>query len=202
MHGGKRDGAGRKKGSNAYGESTQPVRVPKSFVEPLKQYLMQFKDKPCQQDLILPYHDLKPMPLPLFSNTVSAGFPSPADDHMENRLDLNTHLIHNQETTFFLRVKGDSMTGAHIMEDDLLIVDRSLTPKHNDVVIAVVHSDITVKRLILGADKSITLKAENPDYDDIVILDPDNLMIWGVVTNVIHKMMTTRYKAQKNDRSY
>ena len=79
------------------------------------------------------------------------------------------------------------MTGAYIMEDDLLIVDRSLTPKHQDVVIAVVHSEITVKRLILGADKSIVLKAENPEYHDIKISDPDDLMIWGVVTGVLHE---------------
>ena len=73
MHGGKRSGAGRKKGSNPYGESTKPVRVPTSFVEPLKQYLMQFKDTPFKKDFILPRHDLTHVLLPMFSNTVSAA---------------------------------------------------------------------------------------------------------------------------------
>ena len=187
MHGGKRKGAGRKAGSNQYGEPTKPVRVPISYVETLKKHLANASTR--SEDALL-YPSVNPLhvDLPFYSNTVSAGFPSPADDHVERRLDLNEHLIHNFETTFFLRVKGDSMIDAHIMEDDLLVVDRSLNPKHKDIVIAVLHGEITVKRLIRTEGK-LALKPENSAYPLISIKDPDDLMIWGVVTNVIHKVL-------------
>lgn len=123
---------------------------------------------------------------PLFSHSVRAGFPSPADDYAE-ALDLNEYLIAHKEATFFLRAKGLSMTGAGIQDGDLLVVDRSLTPAHRCVVIAVVDGGFTVKRLYKRASR-IRLLAENPDFAPIDFQDGQELQIWGVVTSVIHRM--------------
>lgn len=128
------------------------------------------------------------LPLPLFAHGVRAGFPSPADDYVAEALDLNEYLIAHKEATFFLRVKGHSMTGAGIQDGDLLVVDRSLTPAHRTVVIAVVDGEFTVKRL----DKCggcIRLLAENPDFAPIEFKEGQELQVWGVVTNVIHRLV-------------
>lgn len=101
--------------------------------------------------------------LPLFLSRVSAGFPSPADDYLEGKLSLDEHLVSRPEATFFLRVQGDSMVGAGIHDGDLLIVDKSLTPRHGSIVIAEVHGKLTVKRLYRKNGK-ISLLAENPAY--------------------------------------
>lgn len=123
----------------------------------------------------------------IFSATVSAGFPSPAADYEEGKLDLNRHLIKNPPATFFVRVTGDSMLGAGIHSDDLLVVDRSLEPKNSCVVIAVVDGELTVKRIRIRG-KKITLMPENENYSPQEI-DPDSeFEVWGVVTNVIHKL--------------
>lgn len=124
---------------------------------------------------------------PLFLSGVSAGFPSPADDYIDRQLDLNEHLITNPSATFFVRVAGDSMTGAGINNDDILIVDRSLEPVSGKIVIAILDGELTVKRLI-RAENSCRLVAENPDYPDIVIEKEMELEIWGVVTSSIHKL--------------
>ena len=106
--------------------------------------------------------------LPLFISRVQAGFPSPADDYLEGALDLNEHLIKRPAATFFLRVTGDSMTGAGIHSGDLLIVDKSITPADGMIVIAVVDGELTVKRLYFRHGK-IRLMAENPAYRPIPI---------------------------------
>jgi len=105
---------------------------------------------------------------------------------LEDTLDLNTHLIHHQEATFFVKAQGDSMIGAGIHQGDILIVDKSLTPKSGKIVIAVVDGEFTVKRLHKYKG-NITLKAENPEFKDIKIRGTDELIIWGVVTSVIHQ---------------
>lgn len=128
-----------------------------------------------------------PLPIPLFSHAVRAGFPSPADDYVAEALDLNEHLIANKEASFFLRAKGHSMAGAGIQDGDLLVVDRSLTPAHHSVVIAVIDGEFTVKRLYKRAGR-IRLLAENPDYSPIELQDGQELEIWGVVTSVIHRL--------------
>ena len=128
-----------------------------------------------------------PFALPLFAHSVHAGFPSPADDYVAESLDLNEHLIAHKEATFFLRAKGHSMTGAGIQNGDLLVVDRSLTPAHRMVVIAVVDGEFTVKRLFKRGGK-IRLLADNPDFAPIEFQDGQELVIWGVVTSVIHRM--------------
>ncbi|MBJ7379208.1 MAG: translesion error-prone DNA polymerase V autoproteolytic subunit [Polynucleobacter sp.] len=124
--------------------------------------------------------------LPLYSCLAPAGFPSPAADHYDKRLDLNEYLVLHPEATFFLRVKGDSMLGAGIHDGDLLVVDRSTEPSHGRVIIAVLDGELTVKRLHRQRGK-ISLRADNPAYSDIVIADDQELQVWGVVTHVIHK---------------
>jgi DNA polymerase V len=126
------------------------------------------------------------VPLNLYGNTISAGFPAPSTDYLEGQLDLNEHLIKNPPATFFLRVSGDSMTGASIHPDDLLVVDRSLEPKSGKIVIAVINGELTVKRLHKEKDR-IQLLAENPAYPPINITPEMDFQVWGVVTYVIHK---------------
>ena len=125
------------------------------------------------------------MQIPLFIEHVPAGFPSPADDHIESQLDLNTHLIRHPAATFFVRVAGDSMTGAGIHSGDILIVDRSLEPIDKKVVIAIVNGEITVKRLRKRKGR-LLLVPENDNYQPVPLEDGAELEIWGVVTTVIH----------------
>ncbi len=124
---------------------------------------------------------------PLFFVPVSAGFPSPADDYIENCLDLNKHLIKHPAATFFVRVKGDSMIEAGIHSGDILIVDRSLEATDKKVVIAVIDGELMVKRIkIVG--KVIYLLPENHAYSPTEITESMNFAVWGVVTNVIHAL--------------
>jgi DNA polymerase V len=123
--------------------------------------------------------------LPQYMVPVTAGYPSPAEDFIENKLDLNQHLIQHPAATFFVRVSGDSMTGAGIHSGDLLIVDCSLEPAPGKVVIAVINGEHTVKRLTREGDR-IFLMAENADYPPIEVSELEELHIWGVVTCVMH----------------
>jgi DNA polymerase V len=124
--------------------------------------------------------------LPLCAGRASAGFPSPATDHIDQCLDLTRHLVLHPEATFFLRVKGDSMTGAGIHDGDLLIVDRSLEPASGRVIVAALNGgELAVKRLQRSRGR-IVLKSENPAYADIPVNDGHDLQIWGVVVYVVH----------------
>ncbi len=125
---------------------------------------------------------------PLFLESVSAGFPSPADDYLERRLDLNEHLIKNPASTFFVRVNGDSMINAGIYSGDILVVDRSLDPKDGNIIIAVVDGDLTVKRLSITKNR-ISLMPENPKFNRLDITSEMNFEVWGVVRSVIHSVM-------------
>jgi DNA polymerase V len=124
---------------------------------------------------------------PLFLSAVSAGFPSPADDFIEQKLDLNDHLVRNPAATFFVRVSGDSMTGASIHSGDILVVDRSLEPKEGKVVIAVLDGELTVKRIARRGGR-LQLMPENDRYQPIIVANEADLEIWGVVTAVIHAL--------------
>lgn len=124
---------------------------------------------------------------PIFIATVPAGFPSPAADYEEGKLDLNKHLIKNPTATFFVRVAGDSMLKAGIHGGDLLVVDRSIEPKDKNVVIAVVNGELTVKRIRIRRNK-VMLIAENDAYQSREINDQTEFEVWGVVTNVIHAL--------------
>lgn len=125
--------------------------------------------------------------VPLFSNRVQAGFPSPADDHLDIPLDLNKHLIQNPAATFLVRVSGDSMVNVGIYENDILIVDRSLEAKDEDIVVAALNGELTVKRLHLK-NKEVQLKPENSTYPIIDITEEMDFLIWGVVTSHIHQL--------------
>ena len=124
---------------------------------------------------------------PLFLAPVSAGFPSPAEDYIEGRLDLNRHLIKHPAATFFVRVAGDSMTGAGIHPGDILVVDRSLEPRDASVVIAVLDGELTVKRISRRAGK-LYLVPDNSLYQPLEILEEMEFEVWGVVTSVIHSL--------------
>ena len=125
--------------------------------------------------------------LPLYSYKISAGFPSPADDHLEKTLDLNSHLIKHPAATFFVRVNGDSMINAGIHDNDILIVDRSLKPSHGKIVIAVVDGQMTVKRLYKQSGKLI-LMPENKNFKPIEVTEDMSIEIWGVVVTAIHSL--------------
>jgi DNA polymerase V len=118
---------------------------------------------------------------------IPAGFPSPAADHAQERIDLNKQLIRNKEATYIFRVKGDSMTGAGIYEGDALLVDRSMDPKHNNIVIAQLNNEFTVKRLYRRGGV-VKLVAENPIYPARLIKEEDDFVVWGVVTFNLHKL--------------
>jgi len=129
---------------------------------------------------------------PIFMAKVPAGFPSPAADYEEDKLDLNKHLIRNPAATFFVRVAGDSMVKAGIHDGDLLVVDRSIKPRDKNVVIAVLNGELTVKRIRISKNKrlslKLTLEAENENYRSQEINEEMEFEVWGVVTNVIHAL--------------
>ena len=139
------------------------------------------------RDILTPDDSAKAR-LPLFLESVSAGFPSPADDYLEGRLDLNDHLIRNPSATFFVRVTGDSMVDAGIYSGDILVVDRSLEAKDGNIVIAVIDGELTVKRLQRAKNK-IYLLPENANYKPIEITSEMNFEVWGVVSTVIHSVL-------------
>ena len=128
-----------------------------------------------------------PLLLPMFSHSIRAGFPSPADDYVADTLDLNEFLVHRKEATFFVKAKGDSMIGAGIHDGDTLIVDRSITAADGCIVIAVVDAEFTVKRL-RKQKGAISLLPENPLFNPIEFKEGQELQIFGVVTNVIHPL--------------
>lgn len=125
--------------------------------------------------------------IPLFGHSVPAGFPSPADDYVEDRLDLNQLLVHNKAATFFLRVKGDSMEDAGIHDGDIIVVDRSVEATDRAVVVAVIDGELTVKRLV-WRNGIAELHAENPKYEPIRFKEGQELTIWGVVTSSVHSV--------------
>lgn len=125
------------------------------------------------------------MYLPLYSFRIDAGFPSPADDHLDQSLDLNDYLIRHPAATFFVRVQGCSMTGAGIRDGNLIIVDRSLEPQHDDVIVAALDGELTVKRFHRQGDR-LWLQASNPSFRPIEIEEEMDFRVWGVVTHAIH----------------
>ena len=121
--------------------------------------------------------------LPFYIHKVGAGFPSPATDYIEDDVDLNTHLIKNAPATFIIRVQGKSMTNVGIYDGDLLIVDRSINPKNSSTVIANVNEELVVKTFIKGKNNNYLASGPNK----IELSENPNVIIWGVVTYVIHK---------------
>ncbi len=168
--GGKRDGAGRPKGRGKYGEPTKTVRIPVTLENEVHAYI-----------------ESKGHKLPFFSTKVQAGFPSPADDFLEEKMSVQELLVKHPESTFFVRVTGDSMRDAQIVEGDILVVDRSLRPKAQHIVIAVINGELTVKRLI-KTEGVYCLKPENPNFPLITLDKEADVTIWGVVTSVIRQL--------------
>lgn len=166
--GGTRKGAGRPKGTGTFGETTKPVRIPVSMIEKVSKIVQ-----------------AKGYELPLYGSKVQAGVPTQADDYVEDRLDLNEHLIHHPTDTFFVKVAGESMIGAGIFPNDILIVDRRVEAKNGQVVVAAIEGELTVKRLSIKSNK-ILLMPENEKFEPIDITGQTNLVIWGTVTSVIH----------------
>lgn len=163
-HGGARAGAGRPRG-----EQTKTVRVPLTQLNKIMQLVK----------------GEWPLTLPLYGSSVRAGFPSPADDYIEKHLDLNDYLIKHPAATFLVRAQGDSMINAGIHDGDILVVDRSLEPLHGRIVIAALNGELTVKRLYRQQGR-VQLMAENSAYPALDISETMEMVIWGVVTNVIH----------------
>ncbi|WP_019557557.1 LexA family protein [Thiomicrorhabdus arctica] len=205
--GGLRQGSGRKKGSGKFGEPTRVMRIPHSKVTAIQAWLNLSSNKNSTDVLdgtvpkvglgldksnkdfsgfgwYLPANDVSFIELPLYSHKVVAGFPSPADDYVEERLDLNEKLIHNKEATFLLVVQGDSMQNIGIKDGDTLIVDRSLEPRDGKIVIAALDGELTVKRLSMKSTGT-WLVPENDDYPPILVREESDIVIWGVVTSAI-----------------
>lgn len=118
---------------------------------------------------------------------ISAGFPSPAEDFKEERLSLDNILVKNKLATFYARVSGQSMVGAGLDDNDLLVIDRSLEPAHNKIAVCFLDSEFTVKRLRVEKD-GVWLQPENENYEPIKITEENDFVIWGIVTNVIKKV--------------
>jgi DNA polymerase V len=125
----------------------------------------------------------------LYATHVSAGFPAPGDDSVEERLDINRYLIDNPTATFFVRAVGDSMSGAHIATGDILVVDRSVEPRHGMIVVAALMGELVVKRLVVRGRASF-LVAEHEGYPSIQIGAEHDCVVWGVVVGVVRKTVT------------
>ncbi len=125
--------------------------------------------------------------IPFYLHKVGAGFPSPATDYIEDDIDLNSHLITNAPATFIIRVQGKSMTNVGIYDGDLLIVDKSLNPKNFSTVIANVNEELVVKTLIKSKENNYLTSGSKNTSDRINLTDNPEIIIWGVVTYVIHK---------------
>lgn len=187
--GGKRPGAGRPKGTSLYKEPTRPVRIPEGLVAHVSEMLEFYRHLKSlkKETKIFLAQENPSMKLPLFVSRVSAGFPSPAEDHMETHLDLNSFLVKHPAATFFVKVEGDSMIRAGIHPGDIIVVDRSIEARNGKIIVAALNGELTVKRLYYKSGRPI-LMAENPNYPPIHIQEDIDFMIWGVVTSVIHQV--------------
>ena len=128
-----------------------------------------------------------PIWLNLCIGSVPAGYPSPLTEQSKELVDINGYLIRNEIATYIFRVKGNAMIDAGIFNGDVLVVDRSIEPKHNDIVLATLNNEFLVKRLYKPAGV-IKLVSENPIYPALVIKEGDDFAVWGVVTNSIQKL--------------
>ena len=183
-HGGIRPGAGRK---SLFNEPTKVIRVPESTIVHIQDFLKQRLKRVNEVESIHQIVAKKNSSIPLALEKISAGPPSNTEGYIEKPLDLNTHLIKNELATFAVKVASLSMLNAGININDILIVDRSLTAKSEDIVVALVDNEFTVKRLMIEGDYH-WLKAENPDFSDIHLKDNQELIIWGVVTYSIKSL--------------
>jgi len=187
-HGGLREGAGRRVGSGKFREPTNVVRIPTSQEPVIKDFLAAYQKKRLNSDLDavsefeLPSLHHVPVNLPLYSSKVSAGFPSPAEEHVEKRLDPNDFLIDQEDATFFVTIQGYSMMDVGLLPGDKAVVDRSKTPNVGDIVLAVINGEFTIKTLAKNKSGAPRLLPANKDFKPIEITEEIQFEIWGVVT--------------------
>lgn len=144
------------------------------------------KKEQAKQIQIYPAEVNTSIPLPWAENGISAGFPSPAQDYMELSIDLNQELIHNPASTFYGRVNGCSMQDLGIQDGDILVIDKSLTPRNNDVAVCFIDGEFTLKTIQIEK-QAIYLLPANSDYQPIKITPDNDFMIWGIVTYSIKR---------------
>ena len=198
--GGRRPGAGRPVGSGKYGEPTKAVRVPESMVPHLPRMISEWRDFQAEQSAIL--DALQPDNVLFFGrskgerSTLVALYEAPAaagwnvnspDAPPSETVDLVRHLSHHPDSSFLVTVRGDSMINAGINDGDLLLVDPQEEESHGRIVLAAYEDLVTVKRLHIAPDETITLKAENPDHPDRVVEEGMQFKILGTVISVIHR---------------
>jgi DNA polymerase V len=135
--------------------------------------------------------------LPLFQSNIQAGFPSPADDYLEDVLSLDDICISNAASTFLGRVKGQSLKGIYVYEGDIVVIDKSLKPKHKDLVICAIDGEFNAKILHIDSLKGIRLISANANFQPIIINELSDFRIWGVITFVIQNI-----KNRSNDWHY
>jgi len=190
-HGGRRQGAGRKPGNNM-AQPTTVIRVPVNTVKIIKNFVSTLTGERTLQthagfsDLIQFVRAKRHIVFPLYTSKVAAGFPSPADDHIEQRLNPSDYLVENDAATFFVRVKGDSMIEAGIFDNDVLVIDRSKARQTGDIVLAMLDGEFTVK-ILEQSKKGVKLIPANRNYSAIEIKKEQSLEIWGVVTGSMRK---------------
>lgn len=168
--GGRRKGAGRPKGTGKFGEPTKAVRLPVSYIE-----------------RVLGFIDRRGLYFPLYETKEEAGYPTPADEAVAEQIDLSSYLIPRPDSTCVVRVNEPDMTGAGIFPDDVLIVDRSIEAKNDDIIVVTYEDRFMVRRLVIK-NKKYELKAEATKVPSIKLADSSDLNVWGVVRQVIHKV--------------
>jgi len=205
-HGGARSGAGRPRGSGKFKEPTKAIRVPEGSISYIKEFLESYPNNAegltivnsrlssgissgNGSNAITDSDNIVKLKIPLFSSTVAAGYPSPAEDHVEETLDLNDYMVQRPDSTFMLRVEGESMKDAGILPNDILIVDRSLKAVHNKIIIAAIDGELTVKRLFHRGGL-VKLLPENPAYPEIEFESEAELKIWGVVVGSFRRFQS------------
>ena len=189
--GGVREGAGRKEGTGKFGEPTSVLRIPISQEAVIKDFLTAYQRKKQYGNLDAitefsqPSLTASPIPLPLYSSKVSAGFPSPAEEHVEKRLDPSEFLIDQADSTFFVTITGLSMMDAGLLPGDKAVVDRAKDASVGDIVLAVIDGEFTVKTLArhskTGAPRLLPANVTGA-YEPIEITEQMQFELWGVVT--------------------
>lgn len=170
-HGGMRPGAGRPKGTGVWGETTRPLRIPKSI----------YKD-------VLSFIETRGFKLPLYSSHVPAGAPGFADDHVDKRVDINGLLVKNPADTFLLKVSGDSMVDAKIFDGDFLVVDSKEEPRNGKIVVASINGQPTVKTFRRDRSGKISLMPENKSYEPIKVATNDDFKVLGCVVGMVRNV--------------
>lgn len=185
--GGSREGAWRRVGSGKFREPTSVVRIPASQEPVIKDFLAAYQKKRLSMGLDvvngfeLPSLHRVPLSLPLYSTKVSAGFPSPAEEYVEKRLNPNDYLIDQDDATFFVTIQGYSMVDVGLMPGDKAVVDRSKTAKVGDIVLAIINGEFTIKTLAKSKSGAPRLMPANKDFKPIEISEETQFEIWGVV---------------------